>query len=254
MLRKLSLVAIAAASLGAAALAPTSASAWGGWHGGWHRMGRPAHRRSAAPPITAAATPMAAAMCGAWSRRPGDRSGGWSIAATEPAIRPIPKAPATAGAFFMRRWNQSASRCLRPLHMSALHAGNKFRSCDLTPASTRFNSSTHPRESDLETRHERPHWTTTPSRSIARPPVDLRRHRRTPAAIHAAREPALPIACGSCWTNCAAAISARPAPDRASARPAQFPATNRLRLPAAPVTRPHAAPSPTSPSASPGGS
>lgn len=38
MLRKLSLVAIAAASLGVAALAPTSASAWGGgWHGGWHR-------------------------------------------------------------------------------------------------------------------------------------------------------------------------------------------------------------------------
>ena len=38
MLRKLSLVAVAAASLGAAALAPTSASAWGGgWHnGGWH--------------------------------------------------------------------------------------------------------------------------------------------------------------------------------------------------------------------------
>jgi len=37
MLRKLSLVAIAAASLGVAALAPTSASAWGGWHhgGGW---------------------------------------------------------------------------------------------------------------------------------------------------------------------------------------------------------------------------
>jgi hypothetical protein len=38
LLRKLSLVAVAAASLGAAALAPTSASAWGmhGWHGGWH--------------------------------------------------------------------------------------------------------------------------------------------------------------------------------------------------------------------------
>lgn len=34
MLRKLSLVAVAAASLGAAALAPTSASA--GWHGGRH--------------------------------------------------------------------------------------------------------------------------------------------------------------------------------------------------------------------------
>jgi hypothetical protein len=44
MLRKLSLVAFAAASLGIAALAPTSASAWvgpghGGWHGGWHGGG-----------------------------------------------------------------------------------------------------------------------------------------------------------------------------------------------------------------------
>ena len=46
MFRKLSLVAIAAASLGLAALAPTSASAWGGgwhggggWHAGWHGGG-----------------------------------------------------------------------------------------------------------------------------------------------------------------------------------------------------------------------
>ena len=41
MLRKLSLVAVAAASLGADALAPTAASAWGGgWHhGGWHHYG-----------------------------------------------------------------------------------------------------------------------------------------------------------------------------------------------------------------------
>ena len=36
MLRKLSLAAVAAASLGVAALAPTSAFAWGGWHDGWH--------------------------------------------------------------------------------------------------------------------------------------------------------------------------------------------------------------------------
>jgi len=37
MFRKISLALVAAASLGAAALAPTSASAWtGGWHGGWH--------------------------------------------------------------------------------------------------------------------------------------------------------------------------------------------------------------------------
>ena len=36
MLRKFGLVAVAAASLGAAALAPSTASAWGGhgWHGG----------------------------------------------------------------------------------------------------------------------------------------------------------------------------------------------------------------------------
>jgi hypothetical protein len=47
MLRKLSLVAVAAASLGAAALAPTSASAWGGgWHhGGWHHGGWHHHYR-----------------------------------------------------------------------------------------------------------------------------------------------------------------------------------------------------------------
>jgi hypothetical protein len=47
MLRKLALTLVAAASLGAAALAPTSASAFhggggfhgGGWHGGWHGGG-----------------------------------------------------------------------------------------------------------------------------------------------------------------------------------------------------------------------
>ncbi len=39
MLRKFSLAAVAAVSLGMAALAPTSASAWDGWHGGWHRHG-----------------------------------------------------------------------------------------------------------------------------------------------------------------------------------------------------------------------
>lgn len=40
MLRKTILALTAAAALGAAALAPTSASAWGwhgGWYGGWHR-------------------------------------------------------------------------------------------------------------------------------------------------------------------------------------------------------------------------
>ena len=35
MLRKTILAITAAAALGATALAPTSASAWG-WHGGWH--------------------------------------------------------------------------------------------------------------------------------------------------------------------------------------------------------------------------
>jgi hypothetical protein len=37
MFRKLTLALVAAAALGTAALAPTSASAW--WHGGWHRWG-----------------------------------------------------------------------------------------------------------------------------------------------------------------------------------------------------------------------
>jgi hypothetical protein len=36
MFRKLSLAVVAAASLGVAALAPTSASAWGGGWRGWH--------------------------------------------------------------------------------------------------------------------------------------------------------------------------------------------------------------------------
>jgi Spy/CpxP family protein refolding chaperone len=46
MFRKLALVAFAAASLGAAALAPTSASAFGGHHGGghgWHGGGHGGH-------------------------------------------------------------------------------------------------------------------------------------------------------------------------------------------------------------------
>ena len=54
MLRKLSLVAVAAASLGAAALAPTSASAWRrlAWRLAWwlaSRLGRSALLSSAAP-------------------------------------------------------------------------------------------------------------------------------------------------------------------------------------------------------------
>jgi hypothetical protein len=36
MLRKLALILVAAASLGAAALAPTSSASAHGWHGGWH--------------------------------------------------------------------------------------------------------------------------------------------------------------------------------------------------------------------------
>jgi hypothetical protein len=39
MFRKLILGAVAAASLGLVAMAPTSASAWGGYHGGWHGYG-----------------------------------------------------------------------------------------------------------------------------------------------------------------------------------------------------------------------
>ena len=79
MLRKLSLVAVAAASLGAAALAPTSASAWGGhgWHhGGWHGgWGGP--RFFVGGPAYGYGYGYGDAMCGDWSRRRGDLAGGW---------------------------------------------------------------------------------------------------------------------------------------------------------------------------------
>jgi hypothetical protein len=39
MLRKILLAAVAAVSVGVAALAPSSASAHGGWYGGWHGGG-----------------------------------------------------------------------------------------------------------------------------------------------------------------------------------------------------------------------
>ena len=73
MLRKLALTLVAAASLGAAALAPTAASAH--WHGGWHHgWGAPASS-SAARSITAA--DMAAAMCDGWFPPRGAPAGAW---------------------------------------------------------------------------------------------------------------------------------------------------------------------------------
>ena len=72
LFRKLSLVAVTVASLGAA-LAPTQASAWGGWHGGWHHGWWGPRIVVGAPPTMA--TVMAAAMCAAWSPPPGDRAG-----------------------------------------------------------------------------------------------------------------------------------------------------------------------------------
>ncbi len=63
MLRKLSLAAVAAVSLGAAALAPTSASAH--WHGGWHHgwgWGGPR---------------LFVGMCAGWSRPRGAPAGAW---------------------------------------------------------------------------------------------------------------------------------------------------------------------------------
>jgi hypothetical protein len=71
MLRKLALVVLAAASLGAAALAPTSASAWGGWHRGWGWGGPRFYVGGRSIMVTAAA------MCGDWCRRRGGRAGAW---------------------------------------------------------------------------------------------------------------------------------------------------------------------------------
>ena len=76
MLRKLSLVAVAAASLGAAALAPTSASAWGGWHhGGWH------HGWGGPRVVVGGPAYYGGGYGGCYVRRlvgpPGDPAGGW---------------------------------------------------------------------------------------------------------------------------------------------------------------------------------
>lgn len=71
MLRKLSLVAVAAASLGVAALAPTSASAGGGpgwhgdgWRGGWYRGGGWSGRR-----VVVAGAPYSYGYGGCYVRR-----------------------------------------------------------------------------------------------------------------------------------------------------------------------------------------
>ena len=81
MLRKFSLVAVAAASLAAAALAPTSASAFGGhggWHGGWHGgRGWGGPRFFVGGPAYGYNMATAAAMCGNWSRRRGGPAGAW---------------------------------------------------------------------------------------------------------------------------------------------------------------------------------
>jgi hypothetical protein len=61
MYRKLSFVAVAAMALGAAALAPSPAAAWGGgwhggfhqgWHDGWHRFGYGGPRFIAGSPVS----------------------------------------------------------------------------------------------------------------------------------------------------------------------------------------------------------
>jgi hypothetical protein len=82
MLRKLGLVVVAAASLGAAALAPTQASAWGGgwhgggWHGGgWHRGGWGGPASWSAARLITVVMVTAAVTCADWSRPRGARAG-----------------------------------------------------------------------------------------------------------------------------------------------------------------------------------
>jgi hypothetical protein len=74
MLRKIAFAALAAASLGVAALAPTSASAWvgPGWHGGWHNGWGGPRVVVVVPPITAAT---AVAASTGWSLPRGDHNG-----------------------------------------------------------------------------------------------------------------------------------------------------------------------------------
>jgi len=67
MLRKLSLVAIAAASLGAAALAPTAASAWSGGHR--HSHGHHHHHHGWGGPRVVIGAPAYAYGGGCYVRR-----------------------------------------------------------------------------------------------------------------------------------------------------------------------------------------
>ncbi len=72
MFRKIALTLVAAASLGAAALAPTAASAWGGHGGrhggGWHHGGGGWHRGWGGPPRFAGG-PVYYGGGGCWVRR-----------------------------------------------------------------------------------------------------------------------------------------------------------------------------------------
>ena len=106
MFRKLSLAAVAAVSLGAAALAPTPAAAWGfhggygwhgdgyGYHGGWY-----GHRAWwGGPRFYGYGVPVSYGYGGCYVRQlvppPGGHAGTWSTAATElPAILTLPARP-----------------------------------------------------------------------------------------------------------------------------------------------------------------
>jgi opacity protein-like surface antigen len=83
MLRKLSLVAVAAASLGAAALAPTSASAGGWHHGGWHH-----HHHGWGGPRVFIGSPAyyAGGYGGCYARRLVSDPLGYALAAGEPLL------------------------------------------------------------------------------------------------------------------------------------------------------------------------
>jgi len=100
MLRKLSLVAVAAVSLGAAALAPTSASAWAMVTTAAGTTARGVRASMSAVPATV--TDMAAATRGDWSRLPGDplAAGQPLLLIATPGARPCRGFPLpTAGRF-----------------------------------------------------------------------------------------------------------------------------------------------------------
>ena len=183
MLRKLSLAAVAAVSLGAAALAPTSASAWGwmaGTAAGTRRLGLgpallvggPAYYRLRLWRLLCAATgpdPLGTAL-----------APGQPLLLIEPRFRRARRPRPRAGAFCYCGEPAVFHAIFTKEAMQSRPDGNQFRRRDLVPHQSPWRRAAEPAmngQIDRQQRSDRPQDQ----------PIDLRCRRRTAAAEPAAR-------------------------------------------------------------------